>query len=99
MSRPTPMVGPDRRSMMRHEDSREHIERALIELGWDVHSTGEDSAIMGGYGKYHLMVSFEQGEPSSVLISYVGKGGEILSRKWPGAERLPTPEKVVQVFS
>ena len=93
------MAGPDRRSMMRHEESREHIERALTELGWEVHSTGEEGVIVGGYGKYHLMVSFEQGEPSSVLISYVGKGGEILSRKWPGAERLPTPEKVVQVFS
>jgi hypothetical protein len=36
------------------------------------------------------MASFEDGEPKFVIISYVGKGGEILSRKWSGVERLPT---------
>jgi hypothetical protein len=54
---------------------------------------------MGGYGKYHLMVNFEDEKPTSVIISYVGKGGEILSRKWPGVERLPTPERIVRTFS
>ena len=54
---------------------------------------------MGAHGKYHLMVSFEGEKPTSVLISYVGKGGEILSRKWSGTERLPTPQSVVRAFS
>jgi hypothetical protein len=50
----------------------------------------EPGAVMVGYGKYHLIVSFEDGEPKFVIISYVGKGSEILSRKWSGVERLPT---------
>jgi len=45
------------------------------------------------------MVSFEGDEPTSVLISYVGRGGEILSTKWPGTERLPTPRSVVRGLS
>lgn len=84
--------------MARHKDSREDIERKLIELGWEVRGGGEGT-LAGGYGKYHLLVSFEGEEPSSVLISYVGKGGGILSRKWPGVERLPGPQKVVRAFS
>lgn len=84
--------------MAHHKESKEDIERALADLGWEVRA-GEEGAVAGGYGKYHLLVSFEEGEPSSVLISYVGKGGEILSRKWPGVERLPSPQKVVRTFS
>jgi hypothetical protein len=77
---------------MAHE-SREDIERALGELGSEVRTDdiGSD-AVMGGYDKCHLMVSFEGGKPTSVII-YVGKGGKILSRKWPGVERLPTPKR------
>jgi hypothetical protein len=54
---------------------------------------------MGPHGKYHVMVSFEAGEPTSVIVSYVGKGGEILSTKWSGLERLPSPQSVVRVLS
>src|SRR5215212_12233663 len=54
---------------------------------------------MAGHGKYHLMVRFEAGEPTSVIVSDVGKGGSILSSKWSGAERLPTPRSVVRVLS
>jgi hypothetical protein len=45
------------------------------------------------------MVSYGEDGPSSVIISYVGGGGGLLSRKWPGVERLPTPEKVVRALS
>ena len=83
---------------MAHE-SREDIKRALTDLGWEVQTDEESSgAVMGGYGKYHLMVSFEGGEPTSVIASYVGKGGEILSRKWPGVEQLPAPQSVVRAL-
>ena len=86
--------------MAHRGESREDIERALVDLGWEVRPDDEGSgAVVGSYGKHRLMVNFEGGEPTSLIISYVGRGGEILSRKWPGAERLPTPEKVVQVFS
>ena len=79
---------------------REETKRALVDLGWEVETDDESpDAVMGSYGKHRLMVNFEGGEPTSLIISYVGRGGKILSRKWPGAERLPTPEKVVQVFS
>lgn len=79
-------------------ESRENVELALAELGWEVR-TNDSGAVMGGYGKYHLMISFEGGEPVSVIISYVGKGGEILSTKWSGVERLPTPQRVVRALS
>jgi hypothetical protein len=79
-------------------ESRQEVERALLELGWDVHTEDPD-AIMGAHGKYHLMVTFEAGEPTSVIVSYVGKGGSILSAKWAGVERLPTPRNVVRVLS
>lgn len=86
--------------MAHREESRDDIKRALADLGWEVRTDEESSeAVMGGYGKYHLMVSFEGGEPTSVIISYVGKGGEILSRKWSGVERLPTPQRVVRALS
>ncbi len=86
--------------MVRRRESREGIKRVLADLGWEVQTDDEShEAIIGGYGKYHLMVSFEGGEPTSVIISYIGKGGEILSRKWPGVGRLPTPQKVVRALS
>ena len=86
--------------MARPGESREEIRRALVDLGWEVTSDDEGSdAVMGAHSKYHLMVSFEQDRPSSVLISYVGRGGEILSRKWPGTEHLPTPRSVVRGLS
>ena len=86
--------------MAHRGENREAIKRALADLGWEVRMDDESpDVVMGGYGKYRLMVNLEDGEPTSVIISYVGKGGEILSRKWPGAERLPTPQKVVQIFS
>jgi len=68
--------------------------------GWEVRTDEESSnAVMGAHGKYHLMVSFAADEPTSVLVSYVGRGGEILSRKWPGTEHLPTPRSVVRGLS
>ena len=86
--------------MTRPGESREDIKRALAGLGWEVRTDDEGSgAVMGAHGKYHLMVSFEGEKPTSVLISYVGKGGEILSRNWSGTERLPTPQSVVRAFS
>lgn len=75
--------------------NREEVERALAELGWEV-STDGSGAVMGGHGKYHLMVGFQDGAPVSVTISYVGAGGEILSRAWPGLKRLPAPKSVVR---
>ena len=86
--------------MAHRRENREEIKRALADLGWEVRTDDEPAdAIMGEYGKYRLMVNFEGGKPTSVIISYVGKGGEILSRKWPGVERLPTPQKVVRALS
>jgi Putative bacterial sensory transduction regulator len=86
--------------MARPRESRENIRQALTELGWEIRTDDEGSgALMGAHGKYHLMVSFEDEKPTSVLVSYVGKGGEILSRKWPGAERLPTPQSVERALS
>jgi len=86
--------------MAHRGESRDDIKRALADLGWEVRTDDEGSgAVIGGYGKYHLMVSFEEGKPTSVIISYLGKGGEILSRRWPGIERLPTPQRVVRSFS
>jgi hypothetical protein len=86
--------------MARPGESREDTKPALAGLGWEVRTGDEGSgAVMGAHGKYHLMVSFEGEKPTSVRISYVGKGGEILSRKWPGTDRLPTPQSVVRAFS
>lgn len=85
--------------MAHRGESREDIKRALADLGWEVGTDDEGSdAVMGGYGKHHLMVSFQDGEPVSVTISYVGRGGEILSRGWPGTERLPTPQMVARAL-
>jgi hypothetical protein len=78
------------------EDSRESVSRALAELGWEVR---KEEAVIGAHGKHYVMVSFEDGAPSSVIISYVGKGGGLLSGKWRGSERLPSPQKVVKALS
>ena len=86
--------------MAREDDSRASVRRALIDLGWEVRSAGgRPNVVMGSYGKYHVMVSFADGEPTSLIISYVGSGGEMLSRKWPGVDRLPTPQKVARALS
>jgi hypothetical protein len=86
--------------MAHRGENRQAIKRALADLGWEVRMDDEGpDVVMGGYGKYRLMVNFDGGEPTSVIISYVGKGGEILSRKWPGAERLPAPQRVIRTFS
>lgn len=80
--------------------SREEVRRALTDLGWELKTEGRaPEAVMGVYGKYYIMVSFEGGGPTSVIISYVGRGGGMLSRKWPGVEHLPTPRKVVRALS
>ena len=86
--------------MARPGESKEDIGRALSDLGWEIQTDEEGSgAIMGAHGKYHLMVSFEGDEPTSILVSYVGRGGEILSRRWPGTEHLPAPRSVVRGLS
>ncbi len=86
--------------MTTRRESREYIKQTLADLGWEVRKDDDDSdAIVRGYGKYHLMVNFRSEDPVSVIVSYVGKGGEILSRKWPGVERLPAPQSVVRIFS
>lgn len=83
--------------MARRDESREDVKRALAGLGWEVRTDDERAgAVVGSHGKYHLMVAFRDDEPTSVTISYVGKGGEILSRGWPGVERLPAPQQVVR---
>jgi hypothetical protein len=86
--------------MAHRGENREEIKRAIADLGWEVRTddAGPD-AVVGSYGKHRLMVNFEGGEPTSLIISYVGRGGEILSRKWPGVERLPTPQSIVRAFS
>lgn len=76
-------------------ENRADVERALAELGWEVRADNEDFVI-GSHGKHHLMVDFQDGEPVSVTISHVGRGGEILSRGWPGVDRLPAPKSVVR---
>ncbi len=86
--------------MAHRGEKREDIKRALADLGWEVRTDDEGTdAVMGGHGKYHLMVNFEGEKPTSLIIYYVGKGGEILSRQWPGVERLPTPQRVVRALS
>ena len=84
--------------MTREDDSRASVRRALVDLGWEVRDEDED-AVVAGHGKYYVMVSFADEGPTSLIISYVGRGGEMLSRKWPGAGRLPTPEKVVRALA
>lgn len=80
--------------------SKKDIEKALAGLGWNVPADEESSsAVTVSYGKHYLIVNFKSGQPTSVIISYVGKGGGILSSKWLGIERLPTPRKAVRALS
>lgn len=86
--------------MASHEESRAEVRGALARLGWEVRAGDASSgSVIGGHGKYYLMVSFGDDGPTSVIISYVGGGGGLLSRGWPGLERLPTPRKVVRTLS
>lgn len=84
---------------MHTRDSREGVGRALAGLGWEVRTSGESGAVIGAHDKHYIMVNFEGGEPTSVIISYVGKGGGILSSKWEGAARLPAPRQAVRALS
>jgi hypothetical protein len=81
-------------------ESKAEVRGALARLGWEVRAEDPSSgAVIGGHGKNYLMVSFGEEGPTSVLISYVGGGGGLLSRAWPGVERLPTPRNVVRALS
>ena len=80
-------------------ETRAEVAEALTNLGWEVQAEENANEVMGSHGKHHLMVGFQDDSPVSVTISYVGKGGEILSRAWPGVDRLPTPRSVVRRFS
>lgn len=82
------------------DESRAEVRGALARLGWEVRE-GEAASgdVVGAHGKYYLMVSFGDDGPTSVIISYVGGGGGLLSRAWPGLERLPTPRNVVRALS
>lgn len=81
-------------------ESRSEVRGALVRLGWEVDADDAlPGAVIGGHGKYYLMVSFGDEGPTSVIISYVGGGGGLLSRGWPGIKRLPTPESVVRTLS
>jgi hypothetical protein len=45
------------------------------------------------------MVSFDRlGEPTSVIIAHVGRGGGILSGKWRGLRNLPSPERAARTL-
>jgi hypothetical protein len=80
--------------------SRDEVRGALARLGWEPREDDPSSgAVIGGHGKYYLMVSFGEDGPTSVIISYVGGGGGLLSRGWPGVERLPTSRNVVRALS
>ncbi|QIN83353.1 hypothetical protein GBA63_12440 [Rubrobacter tropicus] len=81
-------------------ESRAEVRGELARLGWEVREGGAPSgAVIGAHGKYYLMVSFGDDGPTSVIISYVGRGGGLLSRGWPGVERLPSPRNVVKALS
>jgi hypothetical protein len=74
-------------------ESREDIRRALADLGWEVRTDEESSyAVMGAHGKYHLMVSFAADEPTSVLVSYVGRGGRSSAGNGRAQNICPPPE-------
>jgi len=82
------------------EESRAEVRGAFARLGWEVRAEDASSgSVIGGHGKYYLMVSFGDDGPTSVIISYVGGGGGLLSRGWPGLERLLTPPKVIRALS
>lgn len=79
--------------------TKEDIKLRLADLGWEVR-VAETGAVVGGNGKSRVMVSFDgSGEPSSVIIAHVGRGGEILSGKWRGLRGLPSPERAARTLS
>ncbi len=81
-------------------NNREDVQQALTDLGWETKTDPDHlGTVIGSHGKYHIVVSFKEADPTSVIISYVGRGGGMLSRKWPGKERLPTPRRVIQALS
>lgn len=84
---------------MHDEESGEGVGEALAGLGWEVRARGENGEIIGARDRYYIMVNFMEGKPSSVIISYVGKGGGILSSKWEGAARLPAPLQAARALS
>jgi hypothetical protein len=75
------------------------VREALSRLGWEVREDAPNGAVVGGHGKHYLMVSFGEDGPLSVIISYVGGGGRLLSAGWAGMERLPTPRSAVRSLS
>ncbi|MBA2691036.1 MAG: hypothetical protein H0U65_00895 [Rubrobacter sp.] len=78
---------------------QEDIKRKLADLGWEVR-VADTGAVVGGSGKCRVMVSFgESGEPTSVIIAHIGRGGGILSGKWRGLRKLPSPERAVRTLS
>lgn len=77
--------------------AKEDIKLRLAELGWEVRVATTSGAVVGRCGKDRVMVSFgEGGEPMSVIIAHVGRGGGILSGKWRGLRGLPTPESAAR---
>ena len=86
--------------MATREESRAEVRGALARLGWEVRAEDASSgSVIGGHGKYYLMVSFGEDGPTSVIVSYGGGGVGLLGRGWPGVERLPTPRKVAQTLA
>lgn len=85
---------------MHTRQSREEIGRALSGLGWEVRTSRQKTGpVVGAHGKHYIMVNFREGGPTSVIISYVGKGGGILSGKWEGEARLPSPRQAIRALS
>ncbi len=77
----------------------EDIKRTLTDLGWEIR-VADTGAVVGGSGKCRVMVSFaESGDPTSVIIAHVGKGGGILSGKWRGLRNLPSPERAARTLA
>lgn len=86
--------------MTSHETSWAEVRGALAPLGWEVRAEdGSSGPFIGGHSIYYVMVGFREDGPTSVIISYVGGGGGLLSRGWPGVERLPIPRKASRALS
>ncbi|CAN5656005.1 MAG: hypothetical protein M3494_11230, partial [Actinomycetota bacterium] len=78
--------------------TKEDIKRRLADIGWEVR-VADAGAVVGGSGKCRVMVSFDRlGEPTSVIIAHVGRGGGILSGKWRGLRNLPSPERAARTL-
>ena len=79
--------------------TKDEIKRHLTDLGWDIRAAAASGAVVGGSGKCRVMVSFDGlGEPTSVIIAHVGRGGGILSGKWRGLRNLPSPERAARTL-